>query len=105
MRCARCHHDHLAGAKFCIECGMLLKHGCPRCGAESLPRAKFCGACGLLLMDQPPAAILFGSTPRHLAKRLSVYHRLILVKIVSVLNMVVRVLCRLSASVPLKLTA
>ena len=55
MRCARCQHENVAGAKFCIECG-----------------ARFASVGDTARIDSPDAY-----TPAHLAtKILSVRDRL-----------------------------
>ena len=52
--CPKCHHENRATAKFCSECGTVLrKGGCPRCGASNsfeeaqpLPAVAACPTCG-----------------------------------------------------------
>lgn len=46
MICPNCHNDNRAGAKFCDNCGQLLKIICPNCETANRPGAKFCDNCG-----------------------------------------------------------
>ncbi|HEV7576857.1 MAG TPA: adenylate/guanylate cyclase domain-containing protein [Caldimonas sp.] len=46
MRCARCHADNPAGARFCSACGQPLGDTCRQCGAGLLAGQRFCTACG-----------------------------------------------------------
>ena len=72
MKCARCQHTNLPGAKFCGECGARLAASCPRCGAPSLAAQKFCAECGTPIhsRDVPRAATPEAYTPRHLAEKI-----------------------------------
>ena len=75
MRRPRCDVDTPDGAKFCIECGALLKLRCPHCGADTLPREKFCAECGTPLTVQSPAPPAppqspLRYTPGHLAEKI-----------------------------------
>jgi hypothetical protein len=48
VECPKCHHLNRPNAKFCADCGTVLrKGGCPRCGATLVPGEKFCTECGL----------------------------------------------------------
>jgi ribosomal protein L40E len=76
MRCPSCEADNPDGAKFCIECGTLLRARCPQCGADVPPRAKFCAECGTPLGGPPaapPAPYLqppVRYTPSHLVEKI-----------------------------------
>jgi len=77
MPCPQCQHDNSATAKFCEECGQVLRVRCPACGFEPAPSAKFCPECGQRLA--PPAPAVAGQvafapstayTPKHLAEKI-----------------------------------
>jgi class 3 adenylate cyclase/tetratricopeptide (TPR) repeat protein len=51
MRCASCHLENLAEAKFCGNCGASLKNRCQRCGTDNQPQSKFCSECGATLIE------------------------------------------------------
>ena len=77
MQCPQCQHDNSATAKFCEECGQLLRARCPACGFEPAPSAKFCPECGQRLTPPAPAAaspVAFAPsqayTPPHLAEKI-----------------------------------
>ena len=77
MQCPQCQHDNSATAKFCEECGQLLRARCPACGFEPAPSAKFCPECGQRLTSPAPAAaspVAFtpsqAYTPPHLAEKI-----------------------------------
>ena len=77
MQCPQCQHDNSATAKFCEECGQLLRVRCPACGFEPAPSAKFCPECGQRLTPPAPAAaspVAFAPsqayTPPHLAEKI-----------------------------------
>jgi class 3 adenylate cyclase/tetratricopeptide (TPR) repeat protein len=77
MQCPQCQHDNSATAKFCEECGRLLRVRCPACGFEPAPSAKFCPECGQRLTPLAPAAVrpvAFAPsqayTPPHLAEKI-----------------------------------
>lgn len=57
LLCPKCHHENPPTARFCAECGAVLRQGgCPRCGAEIAPGQKFCTQCGLdlrVVMTKP----------------------------------------------------
>ena len=56
MQCPRCAAEVRETARFCEDCGALLRPSCPRCGAESSPGKRFCGECGASLTEIAPAA-------------------------------------------------
>ena len=77
MQCLQCQHENSATAKFCEECGQLLRVRCPACGFEPAPSAKFCPECGQRLTSPAPAAaspVAFtpsqAYTPPHLAEKI-----------------------------------
>src|SRR5215510_8289863 len=77
MQCPQCQHENSATAKFCEECGRLLRARCPACGFEPAPSAKFCPECGQRLTSPAPAAaspVAFvpsqAYTPPHLAEKI-----------------------------------
>ena len=77
MQCPQCQHENSATAKFCEECGQLLRARCPACGFEPAPSAKFCPECGQRLTPPTPAAVspvAFAPsqayTPPHLAEKI-----------------------------------
>ena len=45
MKCPRCQHENLAGARFCQECAAPLARACANCGSTLPDRAKFCPQC------------------------------------------------------------
>ena len=49
MICPSCATENIAGAKFCIECGMAFARACPSCGTALPEAAKFCAECGTSL--------------------------------------------------------
>jgi len=77
MQCPQCRHDNSATARFCEECGQLLRARCPTCGFEPTPSAKFCPECGQRLTSPTPAAaspVAFAPsqayTPPYLAEKI-----------------------------------
>ena len=40
MQCPQCQHENSATARFCEECGQLLRVRCPACGFEPTPSAQ-----------------------------------------------------------------
>ncbi len=77
MQCSQCQHENSATAKFCEECGQLLRARCPACGFEPAPSAKFCPECGQRLTPPAPAAASPAAfapsqayTPPHLAEKI-----------------------------------
>ena len=77
MQCPQCQHDNSATARFCEECGRLLRARCPACGFEPAPSAKFCPECGQRLAPPAPATaspVAFtpsqAYTPPHLAEKI-----------------------------------
>ncbi len=44
--CPECHTPCAENAKFCMECGYVLKKVCPSCGNKLSGSAKFCPECG-----------------------------------------------------------
>jgi class 3 adenylate cyclase/tetratricopeptide (TPR) repeat protein len=63
MKCPRCEHTSEASAKFCEECGALLKRACSKCGHQISPTANFCPECA-----HPTS--LASTTPKHLVERI-----------------------------------
>jgi Double zinc ribbon/Adenylate and Guanylate cyclase catalytic domain len=51
MRCIHCHTENPEAARFCIECGAVLKRSCTKCQLDNLPQAKYCAGCGSSLID------------------------------------------------------
>src|SRR5207245_5332524 len=47
--CSRCGVANVAGARFCMACGLPLERRCSACGVEAQPGARFCVGCGSLL--------------------------------------------------------
>src|SRR5213595_509873 len=77
MQCPQCQHENSVTAKFCEECGQLLRARCPACGFEPAPSAKFCPECGQRLTPPAPAtaspvafALSQAYTPPHLAEKI-----------------------------------
>ncbi|HSX82667.1 MAG TPA: adenylate/guanylate cyclase domain-containing protein, partial [Candidatus Saccharimonadia bacterium] len=77
MQCPQCQHENSATAKFCEECGQLLRARCPACGFEPAPSAKFCPECGQRLAPPAPPSetmVAFTApqahTPKHLAEKI-----------------------------------
>ena len=77
MQCPQCQHENSATAKFCEECGQLLRVRCPSCGFEPAPSARFCPECGQRLTSPAPTAaspVAFtpsqAYTPPHLAEKI-----------------------------------
>src|SRR5215510_6658997 len=77
MQCPQCQHENSATAKFCEECGRLLRARCPACGFEPTPSAKFCPECGQRLASPAPPSetrVIFtapqADTPKHLADKI-----------------------------------
>jgi hypothetical protein len=55
IKCPKCNHENRPSAKFCSECGVVLRPGgCPRCGAALVAGEKFCTECGLDLNAPAP---------------------------------------------------
>ena len=52
------------GAKFCAECGELLRLSCPTCRAEVVPDAEFCPECGPARIDGVEPAHVHAESPR-----------------------------------------
>ena len=46
LKCSVCGANVPSNAKFCPECGSVIKRACPKCGAALSPGAKFCPDCG-----------------------------------------------------------
>src|SRR5215472_4283041 len=73
MKCPKCQHENIMGAKFCEECGAPFGRACVNCGNQVSSAAKFCSECGHPL---PPAEDItrFASpksyTPQHLAEKI-----------------------------------
>jgi TOMM system kinase/cyclase fusion protein len=67
MKCPRCEHENLVGAKFCGECGTCLAAPCATCGALNPAAQKFCGECGARLAQEPPSTSPLGSNDEGLA--------------------------------------
>jgi class 3 adenylate cyclase/tetratricopeptide (TPR) repeat protein len=72
MRCARCRHDNVAGAKFCGDCGARLEAPCAACGASNPPGNRFCQECGAALAGAPGSRFTSPDayTPGHLARKI-----------------------------------
>ncbi len=47
MRCPSCQEENPPAAKFCLACGVRLRHVCARCGTDLPAHARFCFECGL----------------------------------------------------------
>src|SRR4051794_14980578 len=75
MKCPKCQHDNIVGAKFCEECAASLAAAriCANCGSEVSATAKFCAQCGYPqkpVTDDPRFASPKSYTPRHLADKI-----------------------------------
>jgi class 3 adenylate cyclase/tetratricopeptide (TPR) repeat protein len=73
MRCSRCQHDNVSGAKFCGECGTRLEAACPACRTPNPPVNKFCHECGTALSAGAGDARFTAPnayTPTHLARKI-----------------------------------
>ena len=46
MICPNCRNDNPANAKFCLNCGVPLKHQCANCKTDLPAGARFCMNCG-----------------------------------------------------------
>jgi membrane protease subunit (stomatin/prohibitin family) len=46
LECPGCNHEVDASAKFCGNCGFLMKASCAKCNSPLVPGAKFCPECG-----------------------------------------------------------
>ena len=72
-QCPKCQHENTAQAKFCEECAAPLARGCANCGSQVSSTAKFCPQCGHLLKpvaDDPRFASPKSYTPQHLADKI-----------------------------------
>ena len=74
MKCSRCQHENLSGAKFCEECATPLARTCANCGTLLSATAKFCPECAHPVVRSPAAQSRFTSpgayTPKHLAEKI-----------------------------------
>jgi len=75
MKCPRCQHDNLPGAKFCEECAAPVAQRCTNCGTELSPSAKFCPECAHPTgTSRSVPTTRFESperyTPKHLAEKI-----------------------------------
>ena len=52
MECGSCRSEMPDGARFCNECGALLRILCAACDAANPPSAKFCSHCGGSLIER-----------------------------------------------------
>lgn len=52
MKCPKCQFENRGGAKFCKECGTILKIACPECGTVYDLNSKFCDECGYSLAQE-----------------------------------------------------
>jgi predicted amidophosphoribosyltransferase len=46
MNCPNCRSENPANAKFCLNCGVPLKHQCANCKTDLPAGARFCMNCG-----------------------------------------------------------
>ncbi|MFN2213307.1 MAG: AAA family ATPase [Anaerolineales bacterium] len=46
MRCPDCQTDNPEGARFCLNCGRIMKRRCTNCQADLQAEARFCMYCG-----------------------------------------------------------
>ena len=74
MKCSRCQHENLSGAKFCEECATPLARTCGNCGTQLSPNAKFCPECAHPVatgaVTQPRNRSPESYTPKHLAEKI-----------------------------------
>ena len=78
IHCPRCHHENVAEAAFCDECGARLDAACPSCGESNRAGAKFCRKCGqgfgqaagASRSPQSKFATPDADTPKHLAEKI-----------------------------------
>ena len=55
MQCLSCQSEVPAGARFCVECGALMKFVCSSCGSANSVDARFCAQCGTRLPVPEPS--------------------------------------------------
>src|SRR5947209_7332978 len=78
MKCSKCGHENLTGAKFCEECGAALARACANCGAQLSSTAKFCSECAHPVDQTGPSTRSSSArfvapqayTPKHLAEKI-----------------------------------
>jgi hypothetical protein len=70
MKCPRCQHDNLQGARFCEECATPLARVCVNCGTTLSATAKFCHVCAHPAGAGPPSRAPDSYTPKHLAEKI-----------------------------------
>ena len=70
MKCPRCQHENLQGARFCEECAAPLARTCSSCGMALSATAKFCHACAHPSTAGGLAGPPESYTPKHLAQRI-----------------------------------
>jgi class 3 adenylate cyclase/tetratricopeptide (TPR) repeat protein len=72
MQCPNCKDENTVDAKFCDQCGTLLRAACIYCGSELSALAKFCAQCGRAVRAAPEAVRLTkGYAPQRLNEKIS----------------------------------
>jgi class 3 adenylate cyclase len=72
MKCPRCQHENLQGARFCEECATPLARICSNCGTALSATAKFCHACAhpVASTGGTPSRSPDSYIPKHLAEKI-----------------------------------
>ncbi|HYA15442.1 MAG TPA: zinc ribbon domain-containing protein, partial [Syntrophales bacterium] len=71
MKCLRCQFDNRKGAKFCLQCGVIIELRCSRCNTLLPVAANYCDYCGKKL-GEPSKDEKTSSVPESERKRVAV---------------------------------
>jgi class 3 adenylate cyclase len=79
MNCPNCRSENPANAKFCLNCGVPLKHQCANCKTDLPAGARFCMNCGqpvnvTTTTDDARLTRLTAATPAPLASKIRAAH-------------------------------
>ncbi|HET7375488.1 MAG TPA: adenylate/guanylate cyclase domain-containing protein, partial [Anaerolineae bacterium] len=79
MICPNCRNDNPANAKFCLNCGVPLKHQCANCKTDLPAGARFCMNCGqpvnvVTTTDDARLTRLAAAAPAPLANKIRAAH-------------------------------
>jgi class 3 adenylate cyclase len=79
MNCPNCRSENSANAKFCLNCGVPLKHQCANCKTDLPAGARFCMNCGqpvnvTTTTDDARLTRLTAATPAPLASKIRAAH-------------------------------